>query len=136
MSATKVFLDTGIFVAFLNRRDRYHSQAVTLFSGPKVRWSTSALVRAEAYSWFLHKYGEESARSFRLFLDNLPDLRIFETDPRHHEEVCGVLDRMRGAKLTYVDASSIAFMTKNKIELAWATDRHLGLTGIEVLPRS
>ncbi|MDX1619075.1 MAG: RagB/SusD family nutrient uptake outer membrane protein, partial [Balneolaceae bacterium] len=42
-----------------------------LFNGPNVRWSTSALVRSETYSWFLHKYGEEAARSFRLFLDDL-----------------------------------------------------------------
>lgn len=136
MTATKVFLDSGIFIAFLNRRDRHHSQAVSLFSGPKVRWFTSSLVRSEAYSWFLHKYGEEAARSFRLFLSNLQDLEVFDTTPEHHDDVCKVLDRLRGAKLTYVDASSLALMSQHKIKRAWATDHHLGLTGVEVLPRS
>jgi predicted nucleic acid-binding protein len=136
MTAAKVFLDSGIFIAFLNRRDRHHAQAVSLFSGPEVRWSTSALVRSEAYSWFLHKYGEETARSFRLFLDNLEGLEIFETTPGHHDDVCKTLDRLRGAKLTYVDASSLALMSEHEIKRAWATDHHLGLTGVEVLPRS
>ena len=135
MSASKVFLDSGIFIAFLNRRDRHHSQAVALFDGPPVRWFTSALVRSEAYSWFLHKYGEEAARQFRMFIDNLDLLRIFETDPEHHDEVGRILDRLRGAKLTYVDASSLALMSKENIGRTWATDHHLGLAGAEVLPR-
>ena len=136
MSLAKVFLDSGIFIAFLNRRDHHHAQALALFNGPRVRWSTSALVRSETYSWFLYKHGEESARSFRLLLDNLDGLKVFDTSPAHHREVCQVLDRLRGAKLTYVDASSIALMSEHKIKRVWATDHHLGLTGAEVLPRS
>ncbi len=136
MSAAKVFLDSGIFIAFLNRKDRYHQQAVALFKGPRVRWSTSALVRSEAYSWFLHKYGEEAARRFRFFMENLDGLQVFDVGAEHHREVCKVLDRLRGAKLTSVDASSLALMAKHKVKRAWATDRHIGLTGVEVLPRS
>ena len=136
MSTDKAFLDSGIFIAFLNRRDRHHRQAVALFGAPPAYWCTSALVRSEAYSWFLHKYGEEAARTFRLFADSLDGLRVFDTDPEHHREVCKVLDKLRGTKLTYVDASSLALMNRHHIERAWATDRHLGLTGAEVLPRS
>ena len=46
-----------------------------------------------------------------------------------------MLDRLRGSKLTYVDASSLCFMERHKIKTAWATDRHLGLTGASVMPR-
>ncbi|MCG8557150.1 MAG: type II toxin-antitoxin system VapC family toxin [Proteobacteria bacterium] len=136
MSTSKVFLDTGIFIAFLNRKDRHHTQASALFNGPRPRWYTSMLVRSEAYSWFLHRYGEEAARSFRFFLDSLSGLEVFDADAKHHELVCGVLDRLRGTKLTYVDASSLTLMTRHKIKRVWATDHHLGLTGAEVLPRS
>jgi predicted nucleic acid-binding protein len=130
-----VFLDSGIFIAFLNRGDRHHRKAVALFGGPPIRWVTSALVRSEAYSWFLHRYGEEAARHFRLFVDQLAGLTVLDTDPRHHRDVGKTLDRFRGSKLTYVDASSLAFMAKREIKRAWATDHHLGLTGAEVLPR-
>ena len=66
---SKVFLDSGIFIAFLNRNDRHHAQAVTLFqTAQRVRWFTSAFVRAEAYAWFVHKYGEEAAPVFSLLL--------------------------------------------------------------------
>ncbi len=47
-----------------------------------------------------------------------------------------MLDRLRGARLTYVDASSLALMERHGIRTVWATDHHLGLTGAEVLPHS
>ena len=47
-----------------------------------------------------------------------------------------MLNRMRGARLTYVDASSLAFMGLHRIDTVWSTDHHLGLTGAQVLPRS
>lgn len=131
-----VFLDTGIFIAFLNRRDRWHEGAKALFNGPRPEWATSMLVRSEAYSWFLHRYGEEAARSFRLFMDNLDGIRVFDATAEHHREVVKILDRYRGTKLTYVDASSLALMEEHGIGRVWSTDRHLALGGAEVLPRS
>jgi predicted nucleic acid-binding protein len=130
-----VFLDSGIFIAFLNARDRWHEQARGLFSLRKPRWSTSLLVVSEAYSWFLHRHGEESARSLRALIENLEGLRIFGVDLAHHRQLLRVLDRLRGSKLTYVDASSLSFMEQHKIRQVWSTDHHLGLTGAEVLPR-
>jgi predicted nucleic acid-binding protein len=131
-----VFLDSGILIAFLNARDQWHDQAATLFALGKARWSTSFLVVSEAYSWFLHRHGEEAARSLRGFLDNLDGIRIFNVDMNHHRETLQMLDRLRGAKLTYVDASSLSLMERHKIRKVWGTDHHLGLTGAEVLPRT
>jgi predicted nucleic acid-binding protein len=130
-----VFLDSGILIAFLNSRDRWHEHAVALFALAKPRWCTSFLVVSEAYSWFLHRHGEEAARSLRILLDNLEGLRIFDIDKHHQQQLEKTLDRLRGAKLTYVDASSLCFMERHKIKIAWSTDHHLGLAGAEVLPR-
>ena len=131
-----VFLDTGIFIAARNTRDRHHDQAQALFGGPTPRWFTSVLVCAEGYAWFLHKHGEEAARRFRFLLDSLDDLVILDTDPGLRDETWRMLNRLRGARLTYVDASSLALMARHGIRTVWATDHHLGLTGAEVLPRS
>ena len=135
MKNPKVFLDTGIFIAALNRRDQHHEQARALFAGPTPRWHTSMLVWSEAYSWFLHRHGEEPARTSRLFLDNLDGLVVLEATAVVHRATCRMLDRLRGARLTYVDASSLVLMDQLAIRTAWATDCHLGLTGAEVLPR-
>jgi predicted nucleic acid-binding protein len=135
LSASKVFLDTGIFIAALSRRDQHHKQAAALFGGDQPRWHTSMLVWSEAYSWFLHRHGEEAARAFRLFVDNLTGLTLLEVDTEHHRDACRMLNRMRGARLTYVDASSLAFLERHEIDTVWSTDHHLALTGAQVLPR-
>ena len=136
MSSPRVFLDTGIFIAALSRRDQHHEQARALFGGSRPHWYTSLLVWSEAYSWFLHRHGEEAARTFRLFADSLEGLTVLDIDAEHHSEACRILDRLRGARLTYVDASSLAFMAHHRIDTVWSTDHHLGLTGAQVLPRS
>ena len=136
MNGGPVFLDTGIFVAVRTTRDRHHEQARVLFGGPQPRWFTSVLVCAEAYAWFLHRHGEEAARRFRLLIDNLDGLVVLDTDAELRDETWRMLDRLRGARLTWVDASSLALMARHGIRTVWATDHHLGLTGAEVLPRS
>ena len=129
-----VFLDSGIFIAFLNRHDQWHAQATALLSLARPRWRTSYLVIGEAYSWFLHRYGEEAARSFRLFVEKLDGLKIHDVTAEHHRQVGRMLDRLRGAKVSYVDASSLCLLERHKIRKVWSTDFHLSLTGAEVAP--
>ena len=133
--AGPVFLDSGILIAFLDRRDQWHTQAVALFGTGRSPWRTSYLVIAETYTWFLHRQGEESARGFRRMIDDLGKLEVFEVTAHIHRVTVAMLDRLRGAKLSYVDASSLALMEAKRIRVAWSTDHHLGLTGAEILPR-
>jgi predicted nucleic acid-binding protein len=131
-----VFLDSGIFIAALVRRDGFHAQAVELFGRPATRWVTSVLVVSESYSWFLHRHGEESARKLRGFLAALTGLRLVGFTADDHQRALSTLDRFRGAKLTYVDAASLVLLEQRKIRTVWSTDHHLSLTGAEILPRS
>lgn len=132
---TRVFLDSGIFIAFLERRDQWHEQAVALFDQTKVRLVTSLLVVSETYSWFLHRHGEEQARTFGALVDGIAGLRLLDIDAEVHRGALRRLDRFRGSKLTYVDAASLHLMGSLKIVIVWSTDYHLGLEGAQVLPR-
>jgi predicted nucleic acid-binding protein len=130
----EVFLDTGIFVAWLVREDRHHAAAEALFAGlPRVA-ATSLAVVAEAYAWFLHRFDEERARLFRVAVGELPGLWLLGLDEAHHAAVLRKLDRFRGLKLTYVDASSLVFLSLGRIRTVWGTDHHLGMEGARVLP--
>jgi predicted nucleic acid-binding protein len=131
-----VFLDSGIFIAVINRRDHVHVQAVELFGRSGLHWITSLLVVSESYSWFLHRHGEEAARNFRAFIAALQGLKILPATLEDHERTLRVLDRFRGTKLTYVDAASLGFIEARKIKTVWSTDHHLSLTGAEIVPRS
>jgi predicted nucleic acid-binding protein len=130
-----VFLDTGIFIAALFKRDRLHPHAAELFGRAATRWTTSLLVVSEGYSWFLHRHGEEAARGFRSFIATLKGLDLLAVTAEDHRRALQMLDRFRGAKLTYVDAASLGWIQQRKIKTVWSTDHHLGLTGAEILPR-
>jgi len=134
MKADAVFLDSGIFIAFLDRSDRFHSAAVELFSSPPRRCHTSLAVISETYGWFLHRLGEEAARAFRLALADFSWLTLQALDAAHHAAVLGKLERLRGHKLTYVDASSLVFLARLRVREVWGTDRDLSIEGARVVP--
>jgi predicted nucleic acid-binding protein len=134
MKADPVFLDSGIFIAFLDRSDRFHAAAVELFSNPPRRCHTSLAVVSETYGWFLHRLGEEAARTFRLALADFPWLTLQALDTAHHAAVLGKLERLRGHKLTYVDASSLVLLSRLRIREVWGTDRDLSIEGARVVP--
>ena len=129
-----VFVDSGAFIAFFDRSDGAHAEARPLFARPPRRIRTSVLVLSETYSWFLHRMGEEAARAFRRFLGDLPNLEMLPADASHHKAVARKLDDLRGCKLTYVDASSLVWLGKRRIDTVWGTDHHLGLEGAKVVP--
>lgn len=135
MKPGPVFLDTGIFVAFLDRSDRYHDAAFELFADPPRRWCTSLAVVFETYGWFLHRLGEDAARTVRLLLGDLPRLEVLELNTSHAAHVSATLDRLRGHKLTWVDASSLVFLKERRIREVWGTDADLAIEGAIVRPR-
>jgi len=134
MTAGPVFLDTGIFIAFLDRSDRYHPEAVQLFTDPPPRWYSSLAVVAEAYGWFLHRLGEDAARTFRLALAEFSRLELLAVDRPLHDAIVRKLERLRGHKLTYVDAGSLVLLERLHIREVWGTDRDLSLEGARVVP--
>ncbi len=115
---------------------RRHSFFSRLFADPPRRWYSSLAVVSETYGWFLHRLGEEAARAFRMMLDDLPRLQLLTIDAAHHRAVCRKLDRVRGHKLTYVDASSLVLLEVRGISDVWGTDRDLALEGARVFPLS
>lgn len=134
MKADAAFLDSGIFIAFLDRSDRFHAAAVELFSKPPRRCHTSLAVVSETYGWFLHRLGEEAARSFRLALGDFTWLTLQALDAAHHAAVVSKLERLRGHKLTYVDASSLVFLARLRVREVWGTDRDLSIEGARIVP--
>jgi predicted nucleic acid-binding protein len=134
MKADAAFLDSGIFIAFLDRSDRFHSAAVELFSNPPRRCHSSVAIVSETYGWFLHRLGEEAARTFRVALADLSWLTLQALDTEHHAAVLGKLERLRGHKLTYVDASSLVFLSRLRIRDVWGTDKDLSIEGARVVP--
>ena len=134
MSPGSVYLDSGVFIAFLDRSDHYHAEAVRLFAHPPKRWCTSLAIVSETYGWFLHRLGEDAARIFRLALAEFPRLDLLPIDGSLHQAAGRKLERFRGHKLTYVDACSLALLERLRVREVWGTDHDLALEGARVVP--
>ena len=78
---------------------------------------------------------EDAARTFRLALADFIWLKLLALDSEHHAAVLRKLERLRGHKLTYVDASSLVFLGQLRIGDVWSVDQDLAIEGARVMPR-
>jgi predicted nucleic acid-binding protein len=128
----EAYLDTSAFIAFLDRSDSYHAIFRSAFATPPPV-VTSALVIAEAHGWFLRRYDMRRAAAFLSFLDALPAITVVPFDRAELAKQRPILSRFGDQNLTLADAHGLVIMGERKIRNCWSTDRHLTLTGAELI---
>lgn len=127
----EAYLDTSAFIAFLDESDSYHTIFRRLFASPP-GLVTSALVIAEGHGWFLRRYDRHRATEFLAFIDALPDLTIQAFDAGELSKVRLILSKFGDQNLTLADAHGLVVMKDHRSAACWSTDRHLGLTGVDL----
>jgi len=127
----EAYLDTSAFIAFLDKSDSYHTTFRRLFASPP-GLATSAPVMAEGHGWFLRRYDRHRAGEFLAFLDALPTLAVQAFDATELSKTRLVLARFGDQNLTLADAHGLVVMKDRLTTVCWSTDRHLGLTGVEL----
>jgi predicted nucleic acid-binding protein len=128
----EAYLDTSAFIAFLDRSDSYHAIFKSAFAAPPPL-VTSALVVAEAHGWFLRRYDARRATEFLSFLDLLPALTVVAFDWAELAKQRLILSRFSDQNLTLADAHGLVIMRERRTATCWSTDRHLSLTGAELI---
>jgi predicted nucleic acid-binding protein len=131
-SKTECYVDTSAFIAFLDRSDSYHDLFRRLFSDPP-RFLTSALVMAEGHGWFLRRYDQNRASQFLNFIDELSILSIRSFDGDELKAAERLVKKFNNQSLTLAYAHGLAIISGRRIATCWSTDRHLGLTGAELI---
>jgi len=129
-ASREAYLDTSAFIAFLDRSDSYHLTFKRLFSAPPPL-VTSALVIAEGHGWFLRRYDRHRAADFLAFVEMLP-ITLQEFDGNELSKARRVLSRFSDQNLTLADAHGLVIMQDRRSTSCWSTDRHLGLTGVDL----
>jgi predicted nucleic acid-binding protein len=129
---TECYVDTSALIAFLDRSDSYHPLFRKLFSSPPPLVS-SALVVAEGHGWFLRRYDQNRAIQF---LNFIRELTVLTLQPAGKEELAKagrIIKKFADQPLTLADAHGLVIITGRRITACWSTDRHLGLTGAELV---
>lgn len=129
---TECYVDTSALIAFLDRSDSHHPLFRTLFSTPPPL-VTSALVIAEGHGWFLRRYDQRRAIQFLGFVRELPALTIQAFGEAEMVKASRLIKRFSDQALTLADAHGLAVMSERRIATCWSTDRHMRLTGAELV---
>lgn len=126
------YVDTSALIAFADRSDTYHTLFTRLFAAPP-NLITSALVVGEGHAWFLRRYDRIRALQFLAMIEDMPPLRVAAIGPRDLTSASALLRKFPDQDLTMVDAVGLHMMKDRRIRACWSTDRHLALTGADLV---
>lgn len=122
------YVDTGAFIAFLDKSDTHHSLFTNLFSDPPNLVSTPFVI-AEGQAWFLKRYDSYKALQFISFIEELKPLLLVDIQKDEMKGANLMLRHFSDQNLTLADACGLWLIQKMKIKTCWGADRHLTLTG-------
>jgi predicted nucleic acid-binding protein len=126
------YVDTSALIALLDRSDSYHALFAQLFADPPPLVTTS-LVVAEGHGWFLRRYDSFRALQFLAFAKDLAVLRVLSVGIAEINSGGTLLRKFPDQRLTLADAVGLHVMRERGIRTCWATDAHLGLTGVPLI---
>ena len=131
-----IFVDTSFWVAFRNRRDEHHQQAVELLGLHGNRLLvTSNHVRGETWTFLRRRAGHAAAVGFLQLLERSNLMRIEHLTPELERKALRWLRRHDEREYSFVDATSFALMQSLRIREALAFDEDFAAAGyVELRP--
>lgn len=129
---TEAYVDTSALIAFVDRSDTHSSLFRRLFSDPP-GLITTTLVVAEGHGWFLKRYDRTRALQFLSLIEDMQPLRVIPVGPEEQSGGARMLRKFSGRDLSLTDAVGLHMMKLRRANSCWATDFHLGLTGIPLV---
>ena len=131
-----IFVDTSFWIAFRNRADAHHDEAVRLSE----RWAderliTSNHVRGETWTLLRRRDGHRGAVAFLDMLEETPRVDIASVGEALEDEALRWLRRHDEREYSFVDATSFALMRSLGLHEALAFDGDFAAAGfVELRP--
>lgn len=130
---SRVFVDTSALYALLDAGDASHARARRAFGGLRDQEAllvTTSYVLVETCALVSRRLGSAALRAFRE--DFAPLLEVVWVDAAIHEAALDLLFERRKASLSLVDAASFVTMRRERLDAAFAFDRHFEEEGFSV----
>jgi len=138
--ATKLFLDTGAFVARYVPDDANHAAAVRTFREiqagrrPYKLLYTSNFVVDETATRILYERGHRDALLVLGLLRGDPALRTLHVSEQMEEDIDREFARYRDKRISYTDCSTKILMDRQKIETIFSFDENFEAMGLSRIP--
>src|SRR5690554_636857 len=117
----EVFIDTGVWFAYLVKKDRYHQRGVIVMDqllSEGTLLSSSELVISETYTLLMRKLGTSAALRFlELLQEQIAEgfTKIYWADTDILKQSANILNKYADHRLSFTDAASAAIMMKHHL---------------------
>ncbi|RKU11781.1 hypothetical protein C6503_18185 [Candidatus Poribacteria bacterium] len=127
-----IFVDTGGWIAILNRRDQHHQEAVTIFNTLQQQQmhllTTDTRLRYDTN----HSIAVMFLNRIELLVET-GVLTIAEIDRDMFEKAKAFFRQYDSARLSFTDCTSFVVCQENNIFETFAFDQHFSIMGIQLL---
>ena len=135
-SRSKVFVDTGAWIALALRRDPFHARALKAWeemAESYARIVTSVPVVLETVTFIDRHATRDVALKWKDSLDSIADFRVLACTEADMREAWQYYTRRDLHKLSAVDATSFVLMSNHGIGRAFSFDHHFASVGFSLV---
>ena len=131
-----IFVDTGAWIALLNRRDQHHEDAVVVFNDlrqQQIRLLTTDYIIDETVTRLRYDTNHSLAVEFLERFERLIEtglLSVVEIDNAVFQEAKALFCQYDSAPLSFTDCTSFVIWRIHGISKAFAFDHHFPMMGI------
>lgn len=132
-----IFADTAAFIAMLNKRDQYHTQATKKLKGilqkPSITLLTTTHVFAETVTRIQRKISVDKAIQAGSLIRKEKRIEIITPHWEAIELAWEIYEKYQDQKFSFVDCISFAVMQQLNIKKAFTFDKHFSIMGFNIL---
>lgn len=131
-----IFVDSGAWIALLDRRDQHHDDAVIIYATLKqqnTRFLTTDYVIDETATWLRYKVNHSIAVQFLDLIEHSKvtrGLTVTEIDSALFQAAEHLFRQYNTASLSFTDCTSFVVCRSHNISEAFAFDQHFPMMGI------
>ena len=136
MGNDRCFVDTGCWIALLNKRDNLHKTADTIYKRRMESGSslvTTSSVLTETFNALANPIFKPSVIAFRRRLESSPRVEIVFVDPALWSRGWNIYEQRLDKAWSPTDCISLAVMKEQEISDALTADHHFVQAGYHAL---
>lgn len=134
---SRVFVDTGGWIALAATGDPYHERARREWerlNSTGARFVTSVPVVLETFTFLDRKGSRTLAIRWKESLATVRRMQVLDCTAHDLARAWSWIERADFIRLSLVDATSFALMTEGRIKTAFAFDSHFAAAGFRLVP--
>ena len=131
-----IFVDSGAWIALLDRRDQHHDDAIIIYATSKqqnTRFLTTDYVIDETATWLRYRVNYLVAVEFLDLIESSEgagDLTVAAIDSVLFQEAERLFRQYDTAELSFTDCTSFVVCRSHNVSEAFAFDQHFPMMGI------